>query len=261
MDARGYGSIFVSHGSPMLAVEAGPARDFLIRLGQELPRPRAVIVASPHWQARGFAVKQAERFRAWHDFYGFPSELYRLSYAPPGDPQLAAQIEQHLRAQGLPTHGVSGDPRIDHGVWIPLMLMYPQADVPVVQVAISGDGPDAHLKLGRALGAMRLDGVLVLGSGGATHNLGELGHGGAPAQWSARFDDWLAQRLADGDWDALTAYREQAPDAARAHPTEEHLMPLFVAGGAGGRAVELHRSFSYGTLSMAAYGFEAATVQ
>lgn len=254
MTEHRYRSIFVSHGAPTLALDDHPARDFLVALGRSLPKPRAIVVISPHWQTPAFAVKQSDRFTAWHDFGGFPQELYELRYAPPGAPALAARIETLIAGSGLPTALIS-HPRIDHGVWIPLLLMFPDADVPVVPVSVRNAGPDEHLKLGRALAGLD-DDVLILGSGGAVHNLHEIYAPGLPTPgWAACFDEWTRGRVITGDWDALVHYRSLAPEAARAHPTEEHFMPLFVAAGAGGEASVLHQSFSYGSLGMAAYGF------
>ena len=255
MNAARLRALFISHGAPTLALEQIPAHDFLVQLGRELPRPSAVVVVSPHWIAPVPAVKQAERYRAWHDFGGFADELYQIRYAPPGDPVLAERIAQHLRQAKIATQLVD-DVRLDHGVWVPLLLMYPDADIPVINVASLGRGPQAHYDLGRALAALD-DDVLIIGSGGAVHNLREIAAPGSlPEEWALRFDDWLADRLLENDREALLDYRRQAPDAARAHPTEDHLMPLFVAlGAAHAEAQVLHRSFSYGNLSMACYGF------
>ncbi|MGH8461612.1 MAG: DODA-type extradiol aromatic ring-opening family dioxygenase [Stenotrophobium sp.] len=254
MDSPAYRGIFISHGAPTLALDHHPAHDFLAALGRALPRPRAIVVLSPHWRTAAFAVKHAGRFRAVHDFSGFPPELYELRYTPPGAPELAAEVEGIIAASGLPTGRVMDD-GIDHGVWIPLMLMYPQADVPVVPVSISSAGPEAHFQLGRALAGLGHDDVLILGSGGAVHNLHEISLTGPVPEWAAGFDEWTCRQVLAGDWQALQAYRRLAPQAARAHPTEEHFMPLFVAGGVAGQATVLHRSFSYGSLGMAAYGF------
>ena len=249
-------ALFISHGAPTLALEKIPAHDFLIELGRSLPRPSAVVVVSPHWIAPVFAVKQAERYRAWHDFGGFPDALNQIRYAPPGDPALAAHIAQHLQQARIATQLVD-DERLDHGVWVPLVLMYPQADVPVINVASLGRGTQAHYKLGRVLAAAVDDDALIIGSGGAVHNLHEISAPGTrPPPWALGFDDWLADKLLENDREALLDYRRQAPDAARAHPTEDHLMPLFVAlGAAHAGAQALHRSFSYGSLSMACYAF------
>ncbi|WP_161554199.1 DODA-type extradiol aromatic ring-opening family dioxygenase [Stenotrophobium rhamnosiphilum] len=253
-------ALFISHGAPTLALDKISAHQFLIELGQRLPKPRAVVVISPHWSAPIFAIKQDERYRAWHDFGGFPDELYQIQYSPQGNASLAARIFEHLQKAQIATRMVS-DPRLDHGVWVPLMLMYPDADVPVVNVACLGRDPQVHYELGRALRDAVDDDVLIIGSGSAVHNLHELAAPGTPpASWATRFDDWLNARIEAGDHEALLDYRAQAPDAARAHPTEDHLMPFYVALGAGGgKGQALHRSFSYGNLSMACYGFPAAS--
>lgn len=252
-------ALFISHGAPTLALDKIPAHQFLIDLGQRLPRPRAVVVVSPHWSAPIFAIKQDERYRAWHDFGGFPDELYQIQYSPAGNAALASRIAEHFQQAQIPTRLVS-DARLDHGVWVPLMLMYPDADVPVINVASLGRDPQRHYELGRALNDVLDDDVLIIGSGSAVHNLHDLAAPGTPpASWATRFDDWLNERIEAGDHEALLDYRARAPDVARAHPTEDHLMPLYVALGAtGGSGQALHRSFSYGNLSMGCYGFEGA---
>lgn len=251
-------ALFISHGAPTLATDKIPAHEFLIELGKRLPRPRAVVVVSPHWSAPIFAIKQDERYRAWHDFGGFPDELYQIQYAPPGNAALASRIAEHLQQAQIDTRLVS-DARLDHGVWVPLMLMYPDADVPVINVACLGRNPQVHYELGRALNDAVDDDVLIIGSGSAVHNLHELAAPTTPpASWAKHFEQWLSERIEDGDHQALLNYRALAPDAVRAHPTEDHLMPLYVALGAGGgKGLALHRSFSYGNLSMACYGFDA----
>ena len=155
-----------------------------IDLGQRMPRPGAVLVVSPHWMAPMFAVKQDQRYRAWHDFGGFPDALYRLQYDAPGAPGLARNVVAGLQQAGIATQLLS-DARIDHGVWVPLMLMFPQADVPVINIASPGRDPRAHYELGRALAAMLEEDVLIIGSGGAVHNLRDLAAPGTPpAPWA-----------------------------------------------------------------------------
>ncbi|MGH8518541.1 MAG: DODA-type extradiol aromatic ring-opening family dioxygenase, partial [Panacagrimonas sp.] len=218
-------SLFLGHGAPTLATSAHPATDAMRALGSRLGKPRAAIVVSPHREAAVFAPGTAPRFTAWHDFRGFPRELYELRYAPPGDPDLAGRIQHTLSAAGLAAQ-VSDDARIDHGIWVPLRLIWPHADVPVVPIAQTGAGPAAHLALGRALRPLIEDGCLVIGSGSITHNLGDLdfqNEYAEPSQWAREFDDWIAQRLAAGDHEALVDYRARAPHATYAHPTEEHL--------------------------------------
>ena len=251
--------VFLSHGSPMLLLDPGGTGAAWQRLAAELPRPRAILAVSAHWTTRVPAVSAAPAPATIHDFYGFPAPLYDMEYAPPGAPALAAEIE------GL-IPGIQVDPRrgLDHGAWAPLSLMYPQADVPVIQLAVLPQADAAvHFELGRQLAPLARDGVLVLASGGLTHNLGDM-VGDAPAgavlPYVAEFRDWFADALARMDRASLLAWRTQAPHAARAHPTPEHLLPLFVALGAAGesaRAEPVHRDAQLGALALDAYRFVA----
>jgi len=251
-------SLFLGHGAPTLALSTHPATDAMRALGRRLATPRALIVVSPHRYAAGFDVGGSERFTAWHDFRGFPPALYELQYAPPGDPALAARVSAAIRAAGLPSQ-VSDDARIDHGIWVPLRLMWPNADVPVIPIASTRAGPEPHLALGRALKPFTDEGCIVVGTGSITHNLGDLDFGNeyAPVQpWAQAFDDWIAENLVRRDEAALARYRGEAPHAVHAHPTDEHLMPLFAALAAGGPARPTFRGFSHGTVSLSAYEFE-----
>lgn len=254
--------IFVSHGAPTLALEPGPTRGFLAQLGAALPRPRAILVVSAHWETAAPAVSSTERPQTIHDFYGFPRELYEMRYPAPGAPQLAQQVRERLGGAGIAADAVP-DRGLDHGAWVPLMLMYPQADIPVTQLSVqTALGPVHHLRLGEALRPLRDEGVLILGSGSVTHNLREFGrhdYAGAPPDWVSGFNDWLVERLAAGDRDALADYRRQAPHAVRNHPTEEHLLPLFAALGAatpGLASRRLHAAYTYGIIGMDAWQFD-----
>lgn len=255
-------TLFISHGSPMLAIDDSPARRFLQDLGRQLPRPRAILVASAHWETMGGpAVSLAAQPETIHDFGGFPPALYALQYPAPGAPEVAARAADRLQQAGW-TVGRSDARGLDHGAWVPLRLMYPDADIPVAQVSVvRGGNPQAHEKLGQALASLREEGVLIIGSGSLTHNLYELRGQDidAPVQdWVSAFGDWMMSALRDGRRDALLDYRKQAPHAARNHPTEEHLLPLFVAMGAAGdsaQAQRLHTSHEYGVLAMDVYAF------
>ncbi|HSO07922.1 MAG TPA: class III extradiol ring-cleavage dioxygenase [Pelomicrobium sp.] len=253
-------TVFVSHGAPTLPLEAIPARDFLAALGEELPRPRAVLAVSAHWLADNPAVSAAPQPETIHDFHGFPAELYQLRYPARGDTVVAERVRALLDGAGFAA-AVDGGRGLDHGAWVPLMLMYPGADVPVIQLALQPSrGPAHHLRLGAALAPLRDEGVLILGSGGATHNLREF-RGRAPADaledYAAAFAHWLAQAVECGDRAALGDYRQLAPHAVRNHPTEEHLLPLHVtAGAAYGPGRRIHASASYGVLAMDAYRFD-----
>jgi len=255
-------SLFISHGAPTLAIDESPAARFLGRLGAQLPRPEAVVVASAHWLTRAPLVTAAEHPGTIHDFSGFPRALYEIDYAAPGAPPIAARVRDLLVAAGFDC-GLDPDRGLDHGAWVPLCLLYPEADVPVVQVSLQATaGPAHHHALGRALGPLREDGVLVVGSGSLTHNLGELRFDDAdegPPDWTREFRDWMAGCVSAGDTGALLDYRARAPHAARNHPTEEHLLPLFVALGAAGepaRGTNLHTSYSYGVLAMDVWRFD-----
>ena len=256
-------TIFLSHGSPMLALRDSPARRFLQGLGKSLARPAAILVVSAHWETRGGpAVSLASRPETIHDFGGFPRALFELRYPAPGAPAAAERAAALLDGAGIEV-GRSAERGLDHGAWVPLSLMYPEADIPVTQLSlVHGAGPADHERLGQALAALRHEGVLVLGSRSLTHNLGEVRGQGtdAPApHWVDEFEAWTRARLEAGDRAALLDYRKQAPFAERNHPTDEHLLPLFVAMGAAGpgaRATRLHASVEHGVLAMDAYAFE-----
>lgn len=255
-------TLFVSHGAPTLAIVDSPARRFLAELGATLPRPKAILVASAHWESNGGpAVSLAPQPETIYDFGGFPEELYAIRYPAPGAQDVAMRAAGLLGEAGF-TVGQSAARGLDHGAWVPLRLMYPAADIPVAQVSIMrGASPAAHEKMGQALAGLRDEGVLVVGSGSLTHNLYEFRGGAidAPAPaWVADFGAWMKARLEAGDRGALRDYRDCAPHAARNHPTEEHLLPLFVAMGAAGeaaKAVRLHASFEYSVLAMDVYAF------
>lgn len=256
--------LFVSHGSPMTAIEPGAAGGKWNALARSLPRPRAVLIASAHWETELPMLTGHPKPETIHDFGGFPDALYALRYAAPGAPDVAAEAAATLKAAGI-TAGIDGCRGLDHGAWVPLMHMYPQADVPVVELSVQpARGAAHHLALGRALAPLSERGVLIVGSGHATHNLRDwMMHLQRPAAlpYVAQFADWLADRLAANDRDALVAWREQGPGAPRAHPTDEHFLPLLVAFGAAGdhpRVDRVHRDIVNGALAMDAYRFDAA---
>jgi 4,5-DOPA dioxygenase extradiol len=254
-------SLFLSHGSPMLAIEDSPAGRFLDGLGAELPRPRAIVIASAHFTAPRPSLGAAEHPATIHDFGGFPSALYQIRYPARGDAPLADAIVELLTDAGLAPQ-LLPEQGLDHGVWVPLRRMYPQAGIRIVPLSVDPHGDAAHhLAVGRALAPLREDGVLVIGSGGFIHNLGDLDWADRDAPmpaWAAEFSNWMREHLATGDLDALLAWEHLAPNAHRAHPTVEHLMPLFVALGAAGNAPAvrlLHRSQEFGSLALDAFTF------
>lgn len=258
MTERVLPSIFVSHGAPSLAIEKNDTVEFLRGLGTELGRPRAILCVSAHWTTRVPTLSAAERPETIYDFGGFPAELYRVRYDAPGAPRLAARAAELLNAASVETE-VSPERGLDHGAWVPLSLMYPAADVPVTQLSVQPSaGASEHFRVGRALAPLRREGVLILATGGATHNLYQLGRGAEAPDWAARFDEWLDEKILGGSYEELLDYRRLAPHAELAHPTDEHLLPLFVAAGAAGRNAPgrgLHRGWTHGSLSMAAYAF------
>lgn len=254
-------TLFVSHGAPTLAIERGRTPDFLRELSHMLPRPRAILCISAHWETDTPLLTGNTSPPTIHDFTGFPQELYALQYPAPGDPALALRAQTLLDAAGLPAtlHPQRG---LDHGAWVPLMLAYPQADIPVIQLSVQPQrDPAHHFVVGRALRPLRNEGVLILGTGGATHNLREFrgqAINTAPPEHVLAFDAWLTAAITRGDVAELLDYPTHAPHALRNHPTPEHFLPLLVALGAAnspaGRA--LHENFNYGILSMAAYQWD-----
>ena len=253
-------AIFVSHGSPMLALDAGETGLFWQKLGERLPRPEAVLCVSAHWMTNIPATSLAERPETIHDFYGFPAPMYEIQYPAPGGPKLARRAAELLQKAGLPA-GLDPEYGLDHGAWVPLRSIYPEADMPVTQLAIQ-PRRDArwHATVGAALAPLRDEGVLVLASGGATHNLRDMDRGGGTTpKWARDFDDWLAETVTSGDTNALLDWQQRAPNAAHAHPSDEHFLPIFVALGAGGGGAgeRIHAGFTNGTLSMAAFSFNA----
>jgi 4,5-DOPA dioxygenase extradiol len=260
-------TLFLSHGSPMTALEPGAAGAAWVALARALPRPRAVLMVSAHWDTALPMLTGNPRPETIHDFGGFPEALYRIGYPAPGDPELAQQAAALLKSAGF-TAGIDGCRGLDHGAWVPLRWMYPEADVPIVQLSVQTQrGVAHHWHLGAAIAPLADDDVLIVGSGHATHNLRDwMQHQrtGAPMPYAAEFADWLAGRIAAHDRDALIEYREREPDAARAHPSEEHYVPLLVAYGAAGqqaRAERVHQSIVGGALAMDAYAFWPETAK
>jgi 4,5-DOPA dioxygenase extradiol len=248
----------------MLAVVDSAARRFLKDLGPRLPTPTAVVVLSAHYDTPTTEVTAGLTHETIHDFGGFPDELYRLRYPAPGNPDLAKDIVARLEAAALPAR-LAPARGLDHGAWIPLSLMFPRADVPVLQVSIdSSRTPQQHYALGRALRSLRDAGALVLGSGGATHNLALYAHArgrnddSTPPEWVEAFNEWIAGAVAARRLDDLFRYAERAPYAAQNHPTAEHFLPLFVTLGAAyddEKGVRIHSSYDRGLLSLDAYAF------
>lgn len=247
----------------MLSVEDGPAHRFLKEWSSHSARPAAILVVSAHWENMGGPmVSLAGQPSTIHDFGGFPRELYEIQYMASGAPALAGQSVRLLRDAGFST-ATSNNHGLDHGAWVPLSLMYPLADIPVFQISLIRGGSTAeHYRMGQALQPLREQGVLIMGSGSVTHNLNEvMGHwqGDIVPNWVSSFENWVADALSADHVSQLIDYRRLAPFAVRNHPTEEHLLPLYVAlgaGGAGAIATRAHSSYTYGILAMDVYSFD-----
>ena len=251
-------SLYISHGSPMLALEPGASGPALKRLAAELPPPKPIVPVSAHWQTTDLRVASNPEPETWHDFGGFPPALFAVQYPATGEPALAARIVELLAEHGLAARLDAQRP-FDHGAWVPLSLMYPAADIPVVQVSLPSQlGPAGLTEIGRALATLRSEGVLIIGSGSITHNLRELDWHAGPESiepWAKAFRDWMIEKLAADDQPALHQYRQLAPFAVKNHPSDEHLLPLYFARGAGGSFSIAHQGWTLGALGMDIYRF------
>lgn len=260
---RAFPLLFVSHGAPTFAIEPGLAGRNLAELGRELPTPDAIVVISPHWMTKDeVRVTSSEAPDTIHDFNGFPDALYELRYPAPGAPVLASHIVELLAASGWKAR-LDANRGLDHGAWVPLLHLAPEATVPVVQVSMPMPmDTSSALKLGEALQPLREMNVLIVGSGSLTHNLYEaLGATTQGTDYVREFAAWTAQTLKDGRTDRLVAYRGSAPSAERAHPTDEHYLPLLITLGAAGEKYTtrvLDGGITYGVLAMDSYLFESA---
>ncbi|MCU4118946.1 DODA-type extradiol aromatic ring-opening family dioxygenase [Variovorax sp. N23] len=260
-------TIFISHGAPTYALEPGPAGAQLTTLGQTLPKPKAVLVVSPHWMTPDVRVGTALRPETIHDFGGFSPVLYQLRYPVAGDRHFSARAQSLLRAAGW---SVAPDDKrgLDHGAWVPLCHLYPLADVPTFQVSMPQglDGATAYA-FGQSLAPLSEEGVLIVGSGSLTHNLYEFrSRNGQEPAYAREFVAWVRDTVSSGDRRRLLQTLELAPHAQRAHPTSEHFLPLVVAAGAAdgvdGQPIEadvLDGGFTHGVLSMESYVFNGQT--
>lgn len=258
-------TLFVPHGAPTFALNPGAAGAALSHLGATLPRPRAIVMISAHWDTAVPTVGSAAELETIHDFWGFPEALYAMRYPARGDAAMAGEVAAAIAAAGLP---VAVDPSrgLDHGAWVPLRLMYPAADLPVVPLSLqSAGGPEHAWRLGSALAPLIDAGYLIIGSGSITHNLRDYqlarAQGGRIPDYVPRFADWFAAQAESGNPASLLDYRAGSPDGARAHPSEEHLLPFFVALGAAGPAAQarrLHASIDDFVIAMDAYAFSPA---
>jgi len=250
-------SLFISHGAPSIAIEQDDFTRTVTAFGKSLRGARAIAVVSAHWQARGVRVNAVARPETIYDFGGFSPELYKIRFEAPGDPALAREISALLG--NAPLEETRG---WDHGLWVPLRILLPDANVPIVEIAQpSPTTPAELLRIGQALATLRDRGVVIAGSGGIVHNLRaiHLGDKSAPIDdWAKQFDGWFATHLAARDFDTLSRYRDLAPNANLAVPTPEHFEPLFVTLGASrdtDKLTTIYEGFHYGNLSMRTFAF------
>lgn len=248
-------ALFISHGAPTLAIEQSATTSALARIGQNLPKPRAIVIMSAHWQSAKLEISSNPQPKTWHDFSGFAPELYELQYPAIGHPALAETVAQQLTAHGI-TCRVNPVRACDHGVWAPLRHLYPAADVPIVQISLPQHYDSiACYQLGAQLAQLRDEQILVIGSGNITHNLQALRwQADSVDQAATAFKQWLLQQL---KIDIPTALDwQQYPDYKDIHPSDEHLLPLFFALGAGQRVSVVHQSMAHHSLGMDIYRFD-----
>ena len=257
-------ALFISHGAPMLAIEPGETGKLLAELGASLPIPSAILVVSAHWDTQTPTICSTSQPETIHDFGGFPKQLYEIEYPANGAPAMANKAADLLKQAGI-TAKIDNRRGLDHGAWVPLMLMYPQANIPVAQISIqSGQSPQAHFALGQALSALQADNVMLIASGSATHNLGDFFSAQRDAKtldYVPLFANWLAEKIEGNDTEALLDYRNQSQYAVKAHPTEDHILPLFVAlGWANGVKNQQVKRYTpedtYGILAMDIYQWD-----
>jgi 4,5-DOPA dioxygenase extradiol len=258
-------SLFVSHGSPLMAIMETPAHKFLAGLGAMFEKPSAILCISAHWESECPTVSTVSLPETIHDFGGFPDALYEMRYPAPGAPDLAERVVALMAGADLPCDRDPGR-GLDHGAWMPLLLGYPDADIPVTQLSIQPYlGPAHQFAVGQALAPLRDEGVLIFCSGSITHNLGDVFQrrsGGVPVDgpspdWAVEFEAWVLDRVEGGRLHDILNYQILAPHAAMAHPRDEHFLPLLTAAGAGGGAGHaLHRSFEWGSLGMTTFAFD-----
>ena len=233
-------ALYLSHGAPPLADDALWTRQ-LADWARELPKPKSVLMVSAHWESAPLALGATSTVPLTYDFWGFEDRYYQVRYPAPGAPELAADVRKLLRAAGTPVEDIP-DRGLDHGAYVPLVEMYPDADVPVLQVSMPTLDPQGLYDVGRKLAPLRDEGVLIVGSGFFTHNLRALSPDGRVLPVMAEFDQWGSETLAHGDLDALLDFEHRAPAAHQAHPRTEHFAPLFVTLGAAGGDLGLART-------------------
>ncbi|WP_028547168.1 DODA-type extradiol aromatic ring-opening family dioxygenase [Paenibacillus taiwanensis] len=253
-------SLFIAHGAPSLALEKHDYTTFLNELGSSMPKPRAVVLFTAHWESTEQLVSGAATYETIYDFGGFQRELYEFKYPAPGLPSLAAEIKELFEAAGIPA-SMDTARGLDHGAWVVLHLLYPKADIPVIALSVNRYLTNAEqYQIGKALAVLREQDILVVGSGGTVHNLRRINWDATTHdEWALAFDQWLEEKLTSWDTAALFQYEKLAPHAEVAVPTPEHFIPLLLAMGAGDekrQATKLFRNYQYGNLSLSCWKFD-----
>ncbi|XP_020206903.1 extradiol ring-cleavage dioxygenase [Cajanus cajan] len=259
-------TFYISHGSPTLSVDDSiDARQFLMSWKKNVfpQTPTSILIISGHWDTKIPTVNVVDSINdTIHDFYGFPREMYQLKYPAPGAPKLARRVKELLKKSGFGRVDEDRNRGLDHGAWVPLFLMYPQADIPVCQLSVQSNKDGTHhYNIGKALAPLKDEGVLIMGSGSAVHNLRALNPHSTVAPWALEFDNWLKDALLQGRYEDVNHYEQKAPHAKQAHPWPDHLYPLHVAIGAAGqnsKAKLIHSGIELGSLSYASYQFTSA---
>lgn len=250
-------SLFISHGAPDFVLTEHAANHSLRSLREKLAPPKAIVIISAHWIESPIGITSAASHQMIYDFSGFPDALYQLTYPAKGDPALARQIAQQLERSGFSVT-LDQERGLDHGAWVPLMLIYPTAEIPVIQVSLPMGTLRESAKLGEALAPFREQGVLIIGSGGSEHNLRAMNREERTDVWAKKFEHWLQQHVEGAHFDRVVNPKQFTPLFEQAHPTPEHFAPLVVAWAAGGKSKpgkRFHQSFMYGNIGMAMYEF------
>ncbi|MEH7300363.1 dioxygenase family protein [Neobacillus drentensis] len=257
-------SLFIAHGAPLLAIENNEYTQFLNQLGRTLPRPKAIVLFSAHWESNMQQVSSVEDYRTIYDFGGFPEALYKIEYPAKGNHDITKEITELFTSQGV-SYEVDASRGLDHGAWVVLRMLYPNADIPVISMSVNPNlSPAEQYQIGKSLADLRKKDVLIIASGGTVHNLRALNwdkdRTGGIDDWALAFDEWLARHLKNWDIESLFNYQSLAPTANLAVPPygTEHFIPIFYALGAadnGKKAELLHRSYRYGSLSHSVWQF------
>ncbi|OCA84409.1 dioxygenase [Bacillus sp. FJAT-27225] len=255
-------SLFIAHGSPMLAIENNEYTRFLKNLGQTLPRPKAIVLFSAHWESNVQEVSNVKEYSTIYDFGGFSEELYRIQYPAKGSKEISEEIEALFKSQEISFH-VDSRRGLDHGAWVVLRMLYPDADIPVISMSVNRHlAPEEQYKIGKSISQLREKDILIIASGGTVHNLRALNWAndqGEEDKWAYDFDQWLARNIEEWDLESLFQYETLAPAANLAVPPygNEHFIPIFYAMGAADNQIGklLHRSYRYGNLSHSVWQF------